>query len=328
VKGLVRAELLRLRKRRSLQVIVLAVPLLLGFFFAAGASSIYDPGPFDPVALRQQYIDQGLVIGLPPEEADRYLDEIIASEASNWDQMLESSALTRAGYVFPQSLVTLLGNGSFLFVALILLAATTIGDEFGWGTIRSTLLASSNRLRLLAVRLAALVLTTVLILAMLLILATVLPLLLNTASGRLPAQMPVFGGAAFVTLLVGQLVAGIAVIAFSALATVTVRSGALTLVVALVYVAVEAVILAGLLRFESFQTNGPNEWLLNLLPVRGIATILDVAGRAASGLTWYQGDVVSRDLSPIGAPLVALLAWAGLFGALAFRRFRRMDIVE
>ena len=37
-----------------------------------------------------------------------------------------------AGIAFPQSLVTVLGSGTFMFFALILLTATTIGDDFGW----------------------------------------------------------------------------------------------------------------------------------------------------------------------------------------------------
>ena len=47
----------------------------------------------------------------------------------------------------------------FVLLALVLLTATTIGDEFGWGTIRTTLLGSSHRWRILLVRLGALWLT-------------------------------------------------------------------------------------------------------------------------------------------------------------------------
>lgn len=77
MSGLLRAELLRLRKRRSLQVIVLGVPLLVAAFFVLGYTSIYDMPAFDAAAERQSLIDQGYVVGVPPDEAERLLDEAV-----------------------------------------------------------------------------------------------------------------------------------------------------------------------------------------------------------------------------------------------------------
>ena len=327
MRGLARAEWLRLRKRRSLQVIVLAVPILAAFFFVAGYSSIYEPPPFDEATRRAELIAEGYVEGVPPEEVEQFLAELLESERASMEQWREQVVLARAGYAYPQSVVTVLGSGTLVLFALILLTATTIGDEFSWGTIRTTLLASSRRPRLLFVRFVALAALGAFTFALLILLGVLLPFVLQAAGAPLP-QPPAIDGGALLVLLAGHLVAVLAVIAFAALATLTVRSGSLTLVVVLVYVVVEAAILALFTRFESFQGDGENAWLITTLPVRGIAAIGDTASRVASAMAHYPGEEIVRDLGPVWVPLAALMVWATLFAALAFRRFSRMDIVE
>jgi ABC-type transport system involved in multi-copper enzyme maturation permease subunit len=326
--GLARAEWLRLRKRRSLQVIVLAVPVLVAFFFLAGYASIgADPPPFDPAEVRARILAEGYLEGVPPEDAEIIILETIEAERQNHAQIAEGQAIQRARYAFPQSLVTVLGSGMFVLFALILLTATTIGDEFSWATIRTALLASSHRRRMLMVRLAALVAIAGLVFGLLLLMGTLLPVILGLIGAPLPATTPV-DPLALLVLLAGEMVIAVAVIAFAALATLLVRSGSLTLVVMLVYVVVETAVLALLLRFDTFQGGGDSEWVLNTFPVRGIATLTEVASRAAGGLPNYPGEVIVRDLGGAGLPFVALLAWGSLFAVLAFRRFSRMDIVE
>lgn len=328
MKGLARAEWLRLRKRRSLQVIVLAVPILVAFFFLAGYASIgSDPPPFDPAEVRARILAEGWLEGVPPEEADVIIAEQIEAERQMYPQQVESLNTARARFAFPQSLVSVLGSGTFVFFALILVTATTIGDEFSWGTIRTALLASSHRGRTLVVRLAALVAIAGFVFGLLLLLGTLLPALLGLIGAPLPATSPV-DAVALLALLAGEMLIAVAVIAFAALATLLVRSGSLTLVVILVYIVVEAAILALLLRFEMFQENGAGGWVLDTFPVRGIVTLTDAASRAAGGLPNYPGEVIVRDLGAAGLPSVALLVWGSLFAVLAFRRFTRMDIVE
>ena len=333
MRGLMAAELLRMRKRRSLQVIVLAVPLLVAAFFFLGYQGIYEPPPFDAVQYREQLIADGYTVGLPPEEADQLLDQEVANAETNDAMWRESIALQRATFLFPYSLVTVLGYATFMLLALVLLVATTMGDEFGWATIRTTLLANSHRWRVLLVRLLALVVAATLILALLLIIGTVLPVVLNVASGRLPPTLPAFDWGALMLLLGGLLLASVAVIGLASLATLMVRSGALTLVAVLVYVVVEAAFLVFLLRFEPFQYDqdgklGELAWLLEAFPVRGLATMTFALGHAASGLPQYYQEAVVRDVAPAGLPMLSLTIFAAVFLGLAFRRFGRMDIVE
>lgn len=326
--GHVRAEWIRLRKRRSLQVIVLAVPLLVAFFFFAGYASIWEgPPPFDAAEVRARLIAEGFLEGVPPEEAEVYLADAIEQERFFTEQALQQGTLARSTYAFPQSLVTVFGSGMFIVFALILLTATTIGDEFGWGTIRTTLLASSHRRRLLLVRFAAMALIAVLLLLSVLLLGVVLPLVLAVAGAELPSAPAIDAGPLGV-LILGYLVAGLAIIALAAMAALIMRSGSLALVVIPVYVLVETAILAVLLQFEGFRDNGPSVWMLDAFPVHGMSTLTSVASRAASGLATYPGEVIVRDLSNVSLPLLSLLTCAGLFVAIAFRRFTRMDIAE
>ena len=326
--GLIRAEWLRLRKRRSLQIIVLGVPLLVGAIFVLGYNSLSDPPTFDEAAFRADMLAQGFAVGLPPEEAEQLMDEAVANERQSYEMQAESTAWYRARYVFPYSLVEVLGFGTFVLFALILLTSTTIGDDFNWATIRTALQASSGRWQFLVVRFGALALASLFIFGLLLVVGTVLPLVLNVRGAALPPTLPELSVGAFAVLLFGQLVATLAAVAFAALVTLLIRNGALTLVAALVYLALEAAVLTLLLRFENFQPEGADAWLLDAFPVRGLTTLVQTAGRAASGLPQFTGEVVSREFGAAIVPVISFGIVALVFAAFAFRRFQRMDIVE
>lgn len=331
--GVIRAELLRLGKRGSLLLIVAAMPLLAVVFFGLGYASAYDPPPFNPVAFRQQIIDEGWVTGVPPDEVEQYIDEYVANEALNYAMQVESAKEHRTRYAFPQSLVTILGNATYLLLAIALLTAMTIGDEFGWGTIRTTLLGSSHRRRVLLVRIAALWLAAALMLGLLFLVGAIAPLFLDVGSRALLSPFPGIDAGALTVYVIGMLLAAFAIIAFATLSTLIVRHGALTLVSILVYVVVEVAILAFLTRFPEFgfdpNTGAPGEltWTLDALPAHGLATLMDAGARAASGMLRYEGDVVPL-ISTVGLPMAAFVAWGAAFAILAFWRFRRMDIVE
>lgn len=323
-----RAEWIRFGKRSSIQIIVLAVPLLAAFLFLSGFSSVGpEPPPFDAAAVRAELIAQGYGLGLPPDELEHALDQAVEAERFPVEQAREQHVLQLSAFAFPQSIVTLLGSGTFVLFALLLLVATTVGDEFGWGTVRTTLLASSHRGRLLLLRLGVIAAIGVCLVAALGLLGVVLPLVLSVLGAEFPVT-PALNVAGLGVLVLGTLEAGLVIIAFGAMATLLVRSGSLTLVVLLVYVAVEAAILTVLLRFEAFQEHGGLEWLLDAFPVRGISRLLETAGRVAFAVPRFTGEPVSTDLGVAAVPLIALVAWAALSLAVAYRRFTRMDIVE
>jgi ABC-type transport system involved in multi-copper enzyme maturation permease subunit len=328
VSGLLGADLIRFRKHRGIQAIIVAVPLLAALLFLLGAlAAPAELPPFDPVAYRQELIDQGVGLGLPQAQADEILDGIVAAEAENQAQQHAQNTIQRSYYAFPQSLLTVLGNAYMVLFATILLTATTLGDEFGWATIRIALLASSDRRRFLAVRLLMIGVVVAATVAILLVLGAVLPLVAGVLGVSPPVAASLDAGALAV-LVAGLLVVAIAAIGFATFVTVLVRSGALALVAVLVYVIVEAGVLTVLLQIPALKAGGALEWLPNAFPIRGFVTFVDSAMNAAGRPTSFPGEVVDRSLQGAWVPLIALAIWAVGFLVLAFRRFGRMDIVE
>jgi ABC-type transport system involved in multi-copper enzyme maturation permease subunit len=328
VSGLFRADWLRFRKRGALQVMVIAVPVVAAFFYMVGYSG--SGGgliPFDEAAYRQQLIDEGAVTGLPPDEAEQQLQQMVASERSGYDEQARSIRATQSTYAFPQSLLLLLGFATFAFLAIILITATTIGDEFGWGTIRTSLIASSNRRRFFLGRFVTLASVAVVLLTALLLLGVVLPGVLAVTGNGPPAAPPI-DAAWLAVLVLADLVISITLISFAMMATFLVRSGGLALVAALIYVAIEGAVLAALTRIEAFQDAGSLRWILNLLPFRATVTILDKLAVAAGRVEVYPGSNGPSDPGAAWLPLAALAVWGAVFLAIAFWRFRRMDIVE
>lgn len=337
MSGLIRAEWIRFQGRRALFLIVLAVPLLAAFFFMTSYSSIVPRLTFDEQTVRQEFIDQGVLL-VPPDQAENaeaLLTQMIDQRRADAGQEQARVEALRARFAFPQSLLTVLTSAPYVFFAMILLTATMIGDDFSWGTVRTSLIASSDRRRLLLVRFGFLTVVATVLVAILIVLGIALPTLLAATGTSLPAA-PALDAGGFMVLLIAEVLVAVAVIGFAALATLLVRSGGLTLVVALVYVAIEGAINALLLRFEAFQpagtfgrqTDGPDAWVLNLFPVRGTLTLLDRANQAAGALPSFPGQVVLRDLEAVRLPFTSVLVVAAIVTALAFRRFSRMDIVE
>ena len=329
MRGLLRADWLRFRKRGALQVMVIAIPVLVAFFYLAGFRNATSdlPPTFDEQTARQQLIDEGGLNGVPPDQVDQQIQPMIDSERANYEQQLAQVRITQSGFAFPQSLLVVLGSATYAFLALILLTATTIGDEFSWGTIRTMLLASSDRRRLLMGRLVSLGAVAVFVFAVTLLLGFVLPGVLAVTGSVLPPAPPVdFGWLAI--LVLADLVISLTVISFAAMATLIVRSGGLTLVVALAYVAIEGVMNALLLRFPPFQDKGSLQWLLNVLPFRATVTVLDKLAGGAGRVEPYPGAFGPPDPGAAWLPIAALVVWGAVFMGIAFWRFRRMDIVE
>ncbi len=332
MRGIIRAELLRLGKRGPLLATLVAVPLLATILFGLGYASVFDAQPFDPVQLRQDVASWGELDGMTPEEAERYVDERVAQAESNHAMEVEAAKQGRAMFAFPQSLITILGSSMLLLLAMALVAATTLGDEFGWGTVRTTLLGSSQRSRVLLVRMAAMSVAAGLVIALLLLAASIAPLFLGVANRPLPNPLPGIDWAALGVFVLGLWLASLALIAFATLATVIVRNGLLALVSILVYAVVEAAFLTLLTRFKpfGFDVNGnPGDlaWTLDAFPAHGFTTMLDLGARATRAFAAYPGEVIPS-IAGIALPVASFLAWGAAFALLALWRFRRMDIVE
>lgn len=328
MSALLRAEWLRFRKRRALQIIIIAVPLLAGFFFVTGyRTALNNILVYDEAADRQAIIDSGMVTGMPPDQAEEQIRQMLENDRQQYAQQNETTKVALSAYAFPQSLLGVLGSATFAFFALMLLTATTLGDEFEWGTIRTALLASSDRRRWLLARFGALGVAGAILFGLLLALGVILPSVLAATGPPPPPAAPLDAGYLAV-LFAADVLISIVLVAFAGMATLLVRRGGLTLVFGLVWVAVEAALLALLLRFKPFQEQGDLAWMLNLFPVRAIVTVIDTLLRSAGRVELYQGDILTRDPAAAWLPLGALIGWGVLFACVAYWRFRRMDIVE
>jgi ABC-type transport system involved in multi-copper enzyme maturation permease subunit len=307
---------------------VIAVPIVAAFFYLVGYSG--SGGgliPFDEASLRQQFITDGAVSGLPPDEAELQLEQMVAAERAGYDQQVQSIRTTQSTYAFPQSLLLLLGFATFAFLAILLITATTIGDEFGWGTIRTSLIASSDRRRFFVSRFVTLIAVAALLVTALLVLGVVLPAFL-AVTGNAPPAAPPIDARWLAVLALADLAISVTLIGFAMMATFLVRSGGLALVATLVYVAIEGAALSALTRFEAFQDAGSLQWVLNLFPFRATVTILDKLAVAAGRVEGFPGSNGPPDPGAAWLPLAALTVWGAMFLAIAFWRFRRMDIVE
>lgn len=339
MRALLRADWLRLGKRRSLQAILLAIPLLAATFFLLGFRSTDYQLFFDETAERQSLTDQFSQGGVPADQVKDQVDQIIDQERLGYQQQVAQEQAVRATYAFPASIPTLLGTAAFVYLlAMVLLAASTIGDEFSWGTIRTSLLAASNRRRWLTVRLVLLSGAAVVGMLLLLVLAAVLPLALVAVVGPLPHAPPT-DVAALVVLLVGLVIGAIALIGFAAAATLLMRSGGLTLLVAIVYGLLETTVVALIAQLAPFRPEnafgdgkpaGPLAWILGLFPVHAFQQFLNAASQATGGIYDYGGQAVSSGvpLGPALWPLASVALWAVVFIAIAMIRFDRMDIAE
>jgi len=299
MKGLLRADRIRLRHRRDLLIITLAVPILALVGYINGFLSIGSQFGFDPE------------FGPPPE--------IVAAIAAE-----------RQRYAFPQSILTLLGSSSIGLLALAYLGAATVGDEFGWSTIRTSLLASSDRVRFLLSRFAALGVVAGWLIGSLLLLGLVLPFVLKAVGADLSASAGVdtLGTLGYLGALMAV---SFAILSFGILMALLARSGPGGLLIAVIYTLVESA-LGGLPVWQRDDVLG---WVPSVLFARGATTLLDQANRAASAvrpLDVFLGDQPldqpQPHVLPVPVGILVILAWGALFAAAALVRIRRMDIPE
>jgi ABC-type transport system involved in multi-copper enzyme maturation permease subunit len=325
--GVLRAEWIRLGKRRVTRVVVLGLPILLAFLFLTDyQGSRVNVPPFDEQQFRDEQTVSGVLDQIPSNERDAVLQQLVDQQRAGVARQREQVELSEARYAFPQSVLTALGGANFVFLATILLSALTTGDDLRGGTIRTTLLAISDRKRLLAGRLVALAAIAVLLMAALLLLGLILPLVILGAA-PVPAVPPI-DTPALVALLGADVLACFEAIGFGVFAALLWRSPSLPLVIALLYVAVESATVLYLGRVTAFAQAGPLTGILDLLPGRAVLAVEERAAAAAGAIARVPGEVMVRDLHTAIAPIVAVGVWTAAFVLFAFRRFARMDILE
>jgi ABC-type transport system involved in multi-copper enzyme maturation permease subunit len=329
MSNLLRADWLRLRRRRDFWVILIGIAILTAvMFLGAYRSAAMDPPPFNQAEFEQMLNESGMFEGLTPAEAEQQRAQMIADQRFQEEQAaIEREAqqqLELRRYSFPQSLMTILGSAILPFLALVLVASMAIGDEFRFGTLRTSLLAASDRRRFLAARMIAMTVMAAGLIALILALGIVLPMILAVTGAELPPAPPLDPAGTLLLLGLDVLVV-VALMAFTAMVTLILRTGTLSVVFLLVYGLIELYI-ANLPAFSigNFLAAVPQFFF-----IQGIRAIqLRLASDA--GVLAVQGEAFPPMAVDLGVPaMIAIVAaWGLLFLAIADHRIRKMDVTE
>jgi ABC-type transport system involved in multi-copper enzyme maturation permease subunit len=282
--GLLRAEWLRLRKRRDIWLVALAlVALSIPAYFSGVSNVLNNAGQFPA--------------DMPPDVID---------------QIKEQARQELLRYAFPLSIGTVLQNGQILILALVAyLAAAVTGAEFAYGTIRTSLVAHADRRGFLMVRLAAMAVVALMLVALLVVLGALLPLVAGLLGTILPGVAdPDIGrlvGFVAVTILATCFVVGL-----TTLWAILMRNAAIALVLTIAYVLIEGAVVGLIVRVAGEQSMV--RWLP---PVADLQVLFDRAGVGSMG-------------AQIGTPLAISvgIAWVLATWAVSVRLLARADIRE
>ena len=332
MRALLRADWLRFRRRRDFWIIGIAVLVIGGIgYLSSYRSEVSDPQYPDAAAVRQEVVSFSDFTGsgMTQPEIDAQIDQMVAEQMAGYDQQRAdweaSQAIALQKYDVGQSPFTLVGSGVAPLLALVLMASLAVGDEFRFGTVRTSLLAAGSRRRFLGARLISLFVMTIGLLVALVLLGTILGLGLRVAGAEVSATTTPISPAAGLAWFGSQVLATMAVIALGLALTVLLRSGAMPLLL---------ILLGGLI--ELFIANlpifGPNEFLSGVPQAFLGASIRTLTTRL--GLDTHAVALAGAEVpfAPIELPLITIAAiitaWGLLFLVLADRRFRTMDVVE
>jgi hypothetical protein len=330
MRALLHADWLRFRRRRDFWIIAIAVGVVAGIsFISSYRSEAQDPPPFNEAEYRQQTIDSGFLVGLPPEEAAGDLEALVADARANEAQAdldrEAQQAIALQKYDVLQSPFTLIGSGIAPILALILIASLALGDEFRFGTVRTSLLAAGSRRRFLAARLISLLVLTASVFAALVLLGIILGVALRIVGAEVPAAVTAIDPGAGGAWLAAQVLATFVLILLGTALTVLLRSGAMPLLL---------IILAGLIELfvtalpifapGQFLSGVPQAFLANSIRALTVRLGFDTHAIALAGA---ENGFAAIDL-PVVVVAAVVVAWGLLFVLAADRRFRTMDIVE
>lgn len=329
MKALLRADWLRLRRRRDLWIIFAAVFLVGGIGFITGyRTDVEDPPAFNLAEFEQQ-LDGGFFEGMTQEEINAARPQLIAdAQAAQTANVAERDAaqlILLQKYELPQSFLTMIGPGIAPIVALLLIASLVIGDEFRFGTLRTSLLAAGNRRKFLIARLVSLFALTVGMFVVMLALAAILSIALVVVGAELPpATMPVNGGAA-IGMIGGEILSVTVVIVLATALTLLLRSGALPLLLVILGYLLELFIAS----LPIFRLGELFAGVPQFFPSTSIWTLQARLGYDSGGLALAEAQVPPAAID-LALPIVALtvVAWGLIFLVIADRRIRGMDVTE
>ncbi len=263
----------------------------------------------------------GNTSSLPSNISPDMLQELkrqCASMAQGRDSQLREMY---SGFTIPGSIPNVLGVAQSMGMILIaILTASTLGTEFGWGTMRAVLVRGTGRWQYLTAKLVLLALLA----GAALLVVSVVTLATSALAGALAPQPPPgevdslgwndaainFGKAWFAML---------PFVALAACVTMLTASSAVGMAVALAYYFAEQIVVGIFINlFDWFQN------VADYLMVENINTWMqgNQQGRVSFG---GDGNLAEATTGELHAFLV-LSAYLLVLGVIAFRRFQKRDI--
>lgn len=328
---LLRADWLRFRRRKDLWIIAIAVLVVGGLAFIAGyRSDVVDPTWPDAAQIRQETIDfnVGFFEGTPAE-IEAQVNQMVADQlvqyaqyAAEWEV---SQAINLQKYDIVQAPFTVINAGILPMLALVLMASLAIGDEFRFGTIRTSLLAASSRRRFLAARFTTVLAMVVGLFVAQILLGLILGLGLRLTGSEVAASTTAIDPVSAAAWIGALVLATMVLISLGTALTVLLRSGAMPLLLIILFGVIELFVSA----LPIFQA--PE--LLSGVPQGFIGTsIRTLTARLGLDTHAVALGAVEVPAMAIALPMIAvaaiLAAWGTLFVVLADRRFRTMDVTE
>jgi hypothetical protein len=352
MKALLRADWLRFRRRKDFWIIAIAVLVAGGVgFVSAYHTDSTDPTWLTrtPAEIRDEIKSYTDFEGMDQADIDAQIQQMVddslaqqVQERADWEAQ---QAIALQKYDLAQTPFTLLGSGIVPMLALVLMASLAVGDEFRFGTIRTSLLAAGKRRRFLFARLVSLTAMTIALFGAMVLLAFILGLGLRVVGAEVNAStIPIDPGSG-IAWLGAQILATMVLISLGLALTVLLRSGALPLLLIIIAALVELFV-AALPIFAATECpfaaqgsatdpgSGATCWsVLAGVPqaflARSIQTITARLGTDTHALAFAGVQVPT---GPIDLPVFAIAGiialWGLLFLVVADRRFRTMDVVE
>ena len=232
-------------------------------------------------------------------------------------------------FAFPWSIASLLDSGQFwgaaLFVAV--LTSSTVATEYGWGTVRQTLIRGQARSQYLVAKLIGIALVCVAFLLVALAIALVFSLLATTAAGK-PITLDVLDGPSVpeIGVMIARSAAGILPYGLLAFAlSVGGRSTALGVSGTIGYMFAE-----GILGAVLTELGGVAADMRSLLLGHNVSSLI-AANRIGPGD--YEGLAprelpLPGDLPDVWLATLIIAAYCAFFLVVAFAVFNRRDIPQ
>jgi ABC-type transport system involved in multi-copper enzyme maturation permease subunit len=331
MRALLHADWLRFRRRKDLWIIGIGILILSGVtFLAAYRTDSTDPQWPTPAQIREEVMTFSDFSGMTPEEAAAQIDLMVADATAQYESAKEESERQQAfalqKYDLSQAVFTMLGSATAPIVALVLISTLVVGDEFRFGTIRTSLLAAGPRRRFLAARVISLFVMTVGLYLAVILLAALLALVLRLVGAEVTAPTTPVDLGSGIAWLGAVVLATMVIISLGLALTVLLRSGALPLLI-VVIAALTELFVAALPIFapNEFLSGVPQVFLLRNIRMLTGSLGMDTHAVALSdtGEMPYQAFVV-----PMVGIAAVIAAWGILFLVIADRRLRTMDVVE